>query len=194
MGEIRDALETRSLPLKMPRNDMNVWEARAYIEKRRRHQREQLEFDNRRRQVIRRGHASADWRTDIRCRDTAVPLEPEYREWTHKEIWDLITNGGRWADPRDVPLKEMDPLGKADYTFEGVADEFQEDNLPNGLPNHSGIVYWLQSIGKIIPEDDEDSIVDQEAEEALLNADFEDFDQQWPDFTSDDGYGEGKTL
>ena len=27
---------------------------------------------------------AADWRSDVRCRDTGDPTAPTYREWTHK--------------------------------------------------------------------------------------------------------------
>ena len=26
----------------------------------------------------------ADWRSDIRCKETGDPTDPHYREWTHK--------------------------------------------------------------------------------------------------------------
>lgn len=51
----------------------------------------------------------ADWRTDVRCQDTGDPTAPTYREWTHKEIWDLITLNGVNADPRDVHVWVRDP-------------------------------------------------------------------------------------
>lgn len=51
----------------------------------------------------------ADWRTDVRIQETGDPTDPVYREWTHKEIWDLITLNGRNADPRDVRLFVLNP-------------------------------------------------------------------------------------
>ncbi len=56
---------------------------------------------------------AADWRSDVRCRDTGDPTDPVYREWTHKEIWDLITLGGKAADPRVVRVTVEDPLARA---------------------------------------------------------------------------------
>lgn len=53
--------------------------------------------------------ASADWRSDVRCETTGDPTDPEYREWTKKEIWDLITNRGLNADPRDVHVWVRSP-------------------------------------------------------------------------------------
>ena len=53
-----------------------------------------------------------DWRTDLRIQEagTGDPTDPHYREWTHKEIWDLITLSGRNADPRDVSMFVRNPL------------------------------------------------------------------------------------
>jgi hypothetical protein len=45
----------------------------------------------------------------VRCADTGNPTDPQYREWTQREIWDLITQGGRNADPRDVELWVRNP-------------------------------------------------------------------------------------
>ena len=55
----------------------------------------------------------ADWRTDTRCGATGNPTDPVYREWTHKEVWDLITNSGANADPRDVRLRVDNPVALA---------------------------------------------------------------------------------
>ena len=48
-----------------------------------------------------------------------MPRYEESRSWSHEEIWDLILNGGRNANPADVPMKTYDPLIKADYFTEG---------------------------------------------------------------------------
>ena len=52
---------------------------------------------------------ASDWRTDVRCQWTGDPTGPTYREWSHEEIWDLITANGRNADPRDVGLWVLNP-------------------------------------------------------------------------------------
>ena len=62
----------------------------------------------------------ADWRTDLRIKTTSNPLDPVYREWNHREIWDLITLDGNGADPRDVPFK------------------IEWHNSPAGAPPHPG--------------------------------------------------------
>ena len=55
----------------------------------------------------------SDWRTDTRIKDTGDPTAPLYREWTHTEIWDLITLNGRNADPRDVAVWVLNPKAVA---------------------------------------------------------------------------------
>lgn len=67
----------------------------------------------RRAEVGRYPRIAADWRSDVRIKDTGDPTAPEYREWTHKEIWDLITMGGKAADPRIVQVEVRDPKGMA---------------------------------------------------------------------------------
>lgn len=44
------------------------------------------------------------WRDDIRLRDKAAMMG----EWTLKETWDLITDHGLAADPRDVMVNVED--------------------------------------------------------------------------------------
>lgn len=67
-------------------------------------------WDARRAQAGRYPSLGADWRTDVRCQQTGDPTDPTYREWTHQEIWDLITANGQNADPREVALWVRDPL------------------------------------------------------------------------------------
>lgn len=66
-------------------------------------------WDARRAEAGRYPSLGADWRTDVRCQQTGDPTDPTYREWTHKEIWDLITLNGQNADPREVALWVRDP-------------------------------------------------------------------------------------
>ena len=68
------------------------------------------EWNERRSRVGQYPSLGADWRTDVRCQGTGNPTDPDYREWTHKEVWDLITMGGINADPRDVALFVRNPL------------------------------------------------------------------------------------
>jgi len=49
-----------------------------------------------------------------------MPRHELSRSWSHAEIWDLILNGGKNADPDDVPMKVYDPLSRADYFSEGI--------------------------------------------------------------------------
>ena len=49
-----------------------------------------------------------------------MPKWEPIRQWTHEEIWDMILNGGRNANPDDVPMKTFDPTQKADYYAEGI--------------------------------------------------------------------------
>lgn len=55
--------------------------------------------------------------------DNDTRLMPRYelsKEWSHEDVWDLITNGGMNANPADVPMKVYDPSIRADYFNEGI--------------------------------------------------------------------------
>lgn len=68
---------------------------------------------------------SADWRSDVRCRDPGNPTSMGYREWTHQEIWDLITLGGKAADPRAVRVSVEDPLAPGGACRAGAAGRWE---------------------------------------------------------------------
>ena len=101
----------------------------------------------------------ADWRTDVRCRDTGDPTDPVYLEWTSRQIWDLVTMGGKGADPRSVHVRVEDPGERADLVADGAqyTPEMHE---------------WLAELGKIIDEEEEAAITDKDGEVALLAAEF----------------------
>jgi hypothetical protein len=107
---------------------------------------------------------SATWRTDVRLKYTGDPGAPRYREWTHREIWDLITLNGTAADPRKVPLIVEDLDTVADYVAEGAQYRPEYPDL---------FRQWGQLIED---EEDERAIVDRDAEMALLASEFDNVD------------------
>lgn len=171
-----------SLPLRTNPGPMTEWDLRASMEKRRRIDAERAAWMDGKAQSIGRYKAVAsDWRTDVRIKDTGDPTQAEYREWTLREIWDLITLGGQSVDPRDVPHKISELGTRTDFVAEGFV---QQMDIPE----------WLAAQGRIIDDDNEDEVVDRDAEMALLASEFSDFD----DFGSvaepladpiDDGFG-----
>lgn len=63
----------------------------------------------------------AEWQSDVRCGSTGDPNDPAYREFTHREIWDVITQRGEAADPRDVVVEVEDPHATPDMRELGAA-------------------------------------------------------------------------
>jgi hypothetical protein len=106
---------------------------------------------------------ASDWRNDVRCQSTGNPADPTYREWTHKEIWDMITLRGNAVDPRQVIHRVEDPTAATDV----VAD---------GYRYKADFADWLADQGRIIQDADIDEVVDRDAEVALLASEFSDFD------------------
>lgn len=49
-----------------------------------------------------------------------MPKWEAIRSWTHEEILDLILNGGKNANPDDVPVRIFNPIARSDYFAEGV--------------------------------------------------------------------------
>jgi hypothetical protein len=146
--------ERQVLLPKQASNNLTEWDLRAKLEKRRRKAREEQAWHDIQSKLVRRKSISADWRTDIRCNNTGDPTQPDYREWTNKEIWNLITTDGLHADPRDVEFLVRNPAGRADWVEEGV------DYIPE-------IDEYLKNKGLMIEEDEEDAIVDQAGENML---------------------------
>lgn len=166
-----------------PEPQLDEWDLRAKMEKRRRQQHEMQEWNERRSRVGQYPSLGADWRTDVRCQGTGNPTDPDYREWTHKEVWDLITMGGINADPRDVALFVRNPLEIADAPAQGA--EYRMD------PEE-----YFESVGRLIHEDDLAAIAaaDKDAEVALLASEFSDFDDELVgsrDFDADYAAAEG---
>lgn len=63
---------------------LDEWEVRAIMEKRRANEAREAAFREWRSEVGRYPMAAADWRSDVRIRDTGNPTDPTYREWTHR--------------------------------------------------------------------------------------------------------------
>lgn len=159
--------------------ELSEWDLRAKMEKKRRQQRAREAWDARRAQAGRYPSLGADWRTDVRCQQTGDPTDPTYREWTHQEIWDLITANGQNADPREVALWVRDPLEVADAPAQGGKYTMDPEE-------------YFESVGALIREDELAAIAssaggaDGEADGAsLLAAEFSDFDDGLGDFDAD---------
>ena len=157
----------KSLKIRRPHEDVTAWDLRARMEKKERMKKEHAAWVAEKESTIGRyTFQASDWRTDVRVKDTGDPNDPEYREWTMKEIWDLIVLGGRTADPRDVPHKVMQPGSRTDFVAEGFV---QQPEIPD----------WLAMHGKLIDEEQQGDIVDPTAESVLLASEFSDFDEDF---------------
>lgn len=152
-----------SLPLRSNPGQQNEWDLRAFMEKKRWFKQDLEEWQKHRTDTIGRyASMAADWRTDARIQDCTDPAGVDYREWTMKEIWDLITQNGEAADPRDVPFKARKPGSLSDFVAEGFV---QHPNAPD----------WLEAQGRLMSEAEETKM-DEDIEGALLTSEFSDFD------------------
>ncbi|KAI7844165.1 hypothetical protein COHA_002300 [Chlorella ohadii] len=155
------------LPRK-PEPELNEWDLRAKMEKRRRHEQETAEWNAARAAVGRYPSHGSDWRSDTRIQDTGDPTAPHYREWTHTQIWDLITLNGRNADPRDVAVWTLNPKALADAPAQDSGYQMDPEE-------------YFASQGRLISEEDLQAIADSagggaDADAILLSPDFDDFD------------------
>ncbi|PSC72276.1 hypothetical protein C2E20_4467 [Micractinium conductrix] len=176
----------RHLNDRMPRKpepELTEWDLRARMEKRKRQQKQREAWNARRAAVGHYPSLGADWRSDIRCKETGDPTDPHYREWTHKEIWDLITMNGTNADPRDVAVFVRDPKEIVDAPAQGGGYRMEPEE-------------YFESIGALIHEEDLAAIAGSAGDgvvaadgTALLAAEFSDFDDELGDFDSDYGGG-----
>ncbi|GAB4818817.1 hypothetical protein N2152v2_005863 [Parachlorella kessleri] len=155
-----------SPPLHSGQVPLDEWELRAIMEKRRRKEQQQADWMRRRSEIGMYPSVAADWRSDVRIRDTGDPTAPTYREWSHKEIWDLITLGGKAVDPRLVKITVQDPLAPSDAVAEGAkyVPEAEE---------------WLEEHGMLLRPEDEEEVADKQQEEAMLASEFTDFDEEY---------------
>lgn len=156
--------DTTSLALKPDYGQQSEWDLRAAMEKKRWKERQHRAWEEHRAETLGRyPSVAADWRTDVRIQETEDPDATEYREWSIREIWELITQHGEAADPRVIPVKVRKPASRADFVEEGFV---QNPEIP----------VWLESQGKLMREEEERDTVDDEAEAALLTSEFSDFD------------------
>ena len=105
------------------------------------------------------------------------PAEVAYKEWSMKEIWDLITMNGQAADPRDVPFQVRKPGSRTNFVAEGYA-------------HHPTIPEWLDMQGKLMRDDEEVKALD--ADEAILASEFSDFDSEAFEFGGSSSNGDSK--
>lgn len=162
-----------SLPLTPDRGHVSEWDLRASMETKRWFERDYEQWQKHNEETI--GNypfVASDWRTDLRIQESLDPAEVDYREWTMKEIWDLITQNGEAADPRDIPFEVRKPGSRTNFVTEGYV-------------HHPDIPEWLEAQGKLMHEQDAKDIVDDEAEAALLTSEFSDFDNDF-DFSNED--------
>jgi len=160
--------EKDTLSLYPDQGPLSEWDLRAAMEKRRRMERERDEWLAKKEHKVGRYRAIAsDWRNDVRIKDTGDPTQPNYREWSLREIWDLITLGGAAVDPRTLAFRVESPTARTDFVAEGF---YQHPEVPE----------FLAMQGRLIEEDNEAEVVDADAE-ALLASEFSDLD----DFPND---------
>ncbi|KAL6781366.1 hypothetical protein ACKKBG_A10850 [Auxenochlorella protothecoides x Auxenochlorella symbiontica] len=150
-----------------PQDDLDEWDLRAMAEcQRQRHERNQA-WNAARARVGQHAGMGSRWRHDVRCGYTGDIKDPEYKTWTHRQVWDLITLDGRAADPRDVEVDVEDPLGTADMRAVGA------HYVPDALE-------WLEEQGKLLEEDEDPAPSPEDAaESALLASHFSDFDDDY---------------
>lgn len=91
--------------------DWDEWEYRAYVEKYGRLRRERDEWNRRRAAIGEHRGMVVDDRVDLRLQMKWDKPEPD---WTHEQIFNLITLDGTAAMPADIAVKVQDPLGRAD--------------------------------------------------------------------------------
>lgn len=162
----------KRLKVRPTQHGVTEWDLRAKMEKKKRMEREYKAWiEKKEARIGRYQFQASDWRSDARVYDTGDPNDPEYREWTMKEIWELIILGGRSADPRDVPHEVFQPGSRPDIVAEGFV---QQPEIPD----------WLEMHGKLIADEEEADIVDQAAESVLMASEFSDFEEDF-DATSD---------
>lgn len=162
-----------TLPLKPRRGRLSEWDLRASMETKRWFEKDYEKWQEFREKTVGRySSVAADWRTDVRIKESLDPAEVDYREWSMKEIWDLITQNGEAADPRDIPFVIKKPGSRTNFVAEGYV-------------HHPGIPQWLDEQGKLMKEEEAEKISDEEAEGALLTSEFSDFDTEY-DFSNED--------
>jgi hypothetical protein len=162
-----------SLPLKPVRGSLSAWDLRASMETKRWFERDYQQWKKVTSETVGRyPSVASDWRTDVRIQESGDPAEVNYREWSMREIWDLITQNGEAADPRDIPFEVRKPGSRTDFVAEGY---MHQPSIPQ----------WLEAQGKLMKEEDADDVADDEAEGALLTSEFSDFDTDF-DFSNDD--------
>ena len=84
--------ERDTLSLYADAGPLTDWDLRAAMEKRRWMESERETWMKEKEESAGKYRAlAADWRTDVRIKDTGDPTQAVYREWTLKEIWDMIT-------------------------------------------------------------------------------------------------------
>lgn len=162
-----------TLPLKPRRGRLTEWDLRASMETKRWFEQDTRDWQSYREKTVGKySSVASDWRTDVRIRESMDPAEIDYREWSMKDMWDLITQNGEAADPRDIPFVIQKPGSRTNFVTEGYV-------------HHPGIPQWLDEQGKLMKEEDVEKITDEEAEGALLTSEFSDFDTEF-DFSNDD--------
>jgi hypothetical protein len=153
-----------------PTSSLTEWDLRAAAETKKWFDDDYQQWQEHRKQTIGQYPSMAsDWRTDVRISESLDPAEVDYREWTMKEMWDLITQNGQAADPRDVPFQVRKPGSRTNFVEEGYS---YNPSIPE----------WLDMQGKLMKEDDTGSGGSGKRdghgidEAALLASEFSDFD------------------
>jgi hypothetical protein len=161
-----------------PKSTLSEWDLRAASETKQWFDRDFEAWQKRRSETIGQYPSMAsDWRTDVRISESLDPAEVAYKEWSMKEIWDLITMNGQAADPRDVPFQVRKPGSRTNFVAEGYA-------------HHPTIPEWLDMQGKLMRDDEEVKALD--ADEAILASEFSDFDSEAFEFGGSSSNGDSK--
>jgi len=157
-----------------PKSTLTEWDLRAASETKKWFDEDYARWQQRRSATIGQYPSMAsDWRTDERIKGSMDPAEVDYKEWSMKEIWDLITMNGQAADPRDVPFEVRKPGSRTNFVADGYA-------------HHPTIPEWLDMQGKLMKEDDEEVKGREGVDEAILASEFSDFDSEAFEFGSND--------
>ena len=155
-----------------PKGTLTEWDLRAASETKKWFDEDYEMWQKRRSETIGQYPSMAsDWRTDERIKGSLDPAEVDYREWSMKEIWDLITMNGQAADPRDIPFQVRKPGSRTNFVAEGYT-------------HNPTIPEWLDMQGKLMKEDED--VKGRDGDEAILASEFSDFDSEAFEFGSNE--------
>ncbi|CAL8466969.1 g6505 [Coccomyxa elongata] len=161
-------LEENDQDAPAPWEEWTAWDFRAYMEKRRQHERQHADFVRRQNAVGQNDYLNVSPFTDHRILTNYIDQTGELpSRSTHEEFMDLITNNGCSVHPNAVSIREQDPLERADWFQEGVHHVPETEDFLHALG------HWKSSDHDLIWRR-------EEAASPTLNEAFADFEDALP--------------